>query len=234
MAVGVHDPACIQHGTGPATQASISLAKASHDFLIACCRSAGRTDDGEWSADRRRPRSAHEAPAAATVEQVPPPASVAPPPSGSLPPSQAQPPQAPQVEMTDLQRRRAEAVAQARLELSGRKAKELDPRRRGLPAEANEATSPPAKKTRAAGPTSGKQVPASKSREDIDRENRQARADRSGRWRRGGSPPPTGGICVTNRWRSARLWPDFRRSRAHAGLIGSIVAGQGPERGPAT
>ncbi len=29
-------------------------------------------------------------------------------------------------------------------------------------------------------------------------------------------------------------WPDFRRSRAHAGLIGSIVAGQGPERGPAT
>jgi len=28
--------------------------------------------------------------------------------------------------------------------------------------------------------------------------------------------------------------PDFRRSRAHAGLIGSIVAGQGPERGPAT
>jgi len=30
------------------------------------------------------------------------------------------------------------------------------------------------------------------------------------------------------------LSPDFRRSRAHAGLIGSIVAGQGPERGPAT
>ncbi len=33
---------------------------------------------------------------------------------------------------------------------------------------------------------------------------------------------------------AAAAWPDFRRSRAHAGLIGSIVAGQGPERGPAT
>ena len=46
-------------------------------------------------------------------------------------------------------------------------------------------------------------------------------------------------VAVADHWQSGWRtfgvgWPDFRRSRAHAGLIGSIVAGQGPERGPAT